>query len=127
MATVTESREGTVNTGEDLSSRVREAFRSPIDHVLLKYQYDLRGSSMSRHDQKFYSHHSAGHSLVINPKGYWMHMRQGGLGIPQVTSGHGAAEINSCLKATHPDVQYLPADPLLRRAGSRPRFSQGVW
>lgn len=127
MATLTMMTEPAVNTGDDLSSRVSVDFRSPMDHVLLKYDYGKKGSSMSRYDHKFYSHHRTGHSIVVNPEGQWMHMHEGFSDSPRIHSGQGAAELNSCLKAIHPDAQYVRADDLLRRPAERPRFSQGVW
>jgi len=116
MPTLSSEKEPVVNTGEDLSSRVVEAFRSPTDHVLRKYDYSLRGSSMSKYDHKFYSHYRTGHSIVVRPDGYWMHMQEGASDIPRVHSGCDAAEMNRCLKAIHPEAQYLRADDLLRRA-----------
>jgi hypothetical protein len=109
----------------DVFSRVEEAFRSPIDHVLRKYGYDRKGSSMSKHDHQFYSHYRSGHSLVVNPEGYWMHMREGSPDSTRVQSGYGAADMNTCLRGLHADMQYLRADDLLCRAASRSRLLPG--
>jgi len=110
----------------DVFSRVEEAFRSPIDHVLLKYGYDHKGSSMSKHDHRFYSHYRTGHSLVVNPEGYWMHMHEGLSDSARVQSGRGAAEMNTCLRGFHAAAQYLRADDLLCRAAHRSRSAPGV-
>jgi hypothetical protein len=103
-----------MNNG-DVFSRVEGTFRTPVDHVLQKYGYNLKGSSMSKHDHQFYSHYRTGHSLVVNPEGFWMHMWEGGSDAAQVESGRGAA-----------DTQYERADDLLRRAAARSRSSQGL-
>ena len=110
----------------DVFSRVEEMFRSPIDHVLLKYGYDHKGSSMSKHDHRFYSHYRTGHSLVVNPEGYWMHMHEGLSDSARVQSGRGAAEMNTCLRGFHAAAQYLRADDLLCRAAHRSRSAPGV-
>jgi hypothetical protein len=113
-----------MNNG-DVFSRVEQTFRTPVDHVLQKYGYDLKGSSMSKHDHQFYSHYRTGHSLVVNPEGFWMHMQEGASGIARVQHGHGAADMNTCLKGIHTATQYERADDLLRRAAARSRSSQG--
>jgi hypothetical protein len=109
----------------DVFSRVEEAFRSPIDHVLRKYGYDHKGSSMSKHDHRFYSHYRTGHSLVVNPEGYWMHMHEGLPDGAGVLSGYGAADMNTCLRGFHATTQYIRADDLLCRAASRSRLLPG--
>jgi hypothetical protein len=113
-----------MNNG-DVFSRVEQMFRTPVDHVLQKYGYDLKGSSMSKHDHQFYSHYRTGHSLVVNPEGFWMHMWEGGPDAAQVQGGRGAADLNTCLKGIHAHTQYERADDLLRRAAARSRSSQG--
>ncbi len=114
-----------MNNG-DVFSRVEQTFRTPVDHVLQKYGYDLKGSSMSKHDHQFYSHYRTGHSLVVNPEGFWMHMQEGPSGTVRVQNGHGAADLNTCLKGAHADTQYERADDLLRRAAARSRSSKGM-
>ena len=114
-----------MNNG-DVFSRVEGTFRTPVDHVLQKYGYDLKGSSMSKHDHQFYSHYRTGHSLVVNPDGFWMHMWEGGVDAAQVQNGRGAADLNTCLKGIHKATQYMRADDLLRRAAARSRLSQGM-
>jgi hypothetical protein len=113
-----------MNNG-DVFSRVEQTFRTPVDHVLQKYGYDLKGSSMSKHDHQFYSHYRTGHSLVVNPEGFWMHMQEGPSDT-RVQNGHGASDLNTCLKYIHVDTQYERADDLLRRAAARSRSSQGM-
>ncbi len=114
-----------MNNG-DVFSRVEQTFRTPVDHVLQKYGYDLKGSSMSKHDHEFYTHYRTGHSLVVNPEGFWMHMQEGPADTARVQHGHGAADMNTCLKGLHAHTQYERADDLLRRAAARSRSSQGM-
>ena len=110
----------------DVFSRVEGAFRSPIDHVLNKYGYDHKGSSMSKHDHRFYSHYRTGHSLVVNPDGYWMHLHEGLPDCAPVQSGRGAADMNTCLRGFHAATQYQRADDLLCRAAYRSRLAPGA-
>jgi hypothetical protein len=109
----------------DVFSRVEGTFRTPIDHVLRKYGYDRKGSSMSKHDHKFYCHHRTGHSFVVSPEGYWMHMNEGFPQAARVQNGQGAAAMNTCLRYFHADTQYLRSDELLCRAAYRSRQSRG--